>query len=78
MKNTFKLHYKMKYKIILLTILIRLACKVVFSQPTQEWVQRYNGPANSFDIVSKMLIDKIVIFMSKAAVTELVPYWILQ
>ncbi|MCY7363539.1 MAG: SBBP repeat-containing protein [Ignavibacteria bacterium] len=27
------------------------------SQPAQEWLQRYNGPANSFDIVSKLLLD---------------------
>jgi len=28
------------------------------SQVTQEWVQRYNGTANSFDIVTKLQIDQ--------------------
>lgn len=33
--------------------------QTLFSQPLEEWVQRYNGPGNSFDIVSKLLIDNI-------------------
>lgn len=30
---------------------------IIFSQPSVEWIQQYNGPANSFDIVSEMLLD---------------------
>ncbi|MDQ3020539.1 MAG: SBBP repeat-containing protein [Bacteroidota bacterium] len=29
----------------------------LFSQPSEEWVNRYNGPGNSFDIVSKSILD---------------------
>ena len=28
------------------------------AQPVEEWVRRYNGPGNSFDIVSKLIIGK--------------------
>ena len=30
----------------------------MISQPVEEWVRRYNGPGNSFDIVSKLLLGK--------------------
>ncbi len=44
----------MKIKILFLfTFLTTLNS---FSQPQEEWVQRYNGPGNSFDIVSKLII----------------------
>lgn len=46
----------MKIKFILLLIII-INTKEVNSQPVEEWVQRYNGTANSFDLAAKMLID---------------------
>ncbi|HQY19912.1 MAG TPA: T9SS type A sorting domain-containing protein [Ignavibacteria bacterium] len=46
----------MKLKYILL-FLFALILKSGFTQPVEEWTQRYNGSANSFDIVSKILVD---------------------
>lgn len=46
----------MKLKYILL-IFIAFILRNGFTQPVEEWTQRYNGSANSFDIVSKMLFD---------------------
>ncbi|MFZ1322997.1 MAG: SBBP repeat-containing protein [Ignavibacteria bacterium] len=46
----------MKLKYILL-IYFAFIIRNGFTQPVEEWTQRYNGSANSFDIVSKMLLD---------------------
>lgn len=43
--------------VLQMTLLI-LAFSSSFSQPTEEWVRRHNGSANSYDIVSKLFIDK--------------------
>ncbi len=44
-------------KIVFTVFLIFLSANLI-SQPVEEWVSRYNGPGNSFDIVSKLLLGK--------------------
>lgn len=48
----------MNCKIIFFLFVIIFNPDKIFSQPVKEWVNRYNGPGNSFDIVSKSIIDK--------------------
>jgi Secretion system C-terminal sorting domain len=47
----------MKIKFVLL-IFTALIFREALTQPVEEWDRRYSGTANSFDLVSKMLIDK--------------------
>lgn len=47
----------MKIKFILLIFSVLIFNESI-AQPVEEWIRRYNGTANSYDIVSKMLIDK--------------------
>ena len=44
-------------KIVFTVFFIFLSANLI-SQPVEEWVRRYNGPGNSFDIVSKLLLGK--------------------
>ena len=44
----------MKIKSILFFIILYSAN--LYSQPTEEWVRRYNGPGNSFDVVSDLIL----------------------
>ncbi len=43
---------------IVFTVLFIFFSADLISQPAEEWVRRYNGPGNSFDIVSKLLLGK--------------------
>lgn len=42
----------------MLIIFLVLIFREALSQPNEEWVQRYNGTASSYDLASRMLIDK--------------------
>jgi len=44
-------------KIFILALFISGFIANSFAQVTEEWVRKYNGPANSFDIVSRLKID---------------------
>ena len=44
-------------KFWLLLILVSIYSQYLYSQPSVEWVKRYNGTANRFDIVTTMKID---------------------
>lgn len=46
---------KLKFMLIIFLVLI---FREALSQPNEEWVQRYNGTASSYDLASRMLIDK--------------------
>lgn len=41
----------------LLLILVSIYSQYLYSQPSVEWVKRYNGTANRFDIVTTMKLD---------------------
>ena len=43
-------------KIKSLLFLLILSAANLYSQPSEEWVRRYNGPGNSFDIVSDLIL----------------------
>ena len=57
MKFRFKIKLK-KLKTILSVLICILFCwKNSSAQPVQEWIRKYNGPANSIDIVNILLPD---------------------
>jgi uncharacterized delta-60 repeat protein len=47
----------MKLKILLIIFFIQSLNCIVYSQVTEQWVQRYNGPLNGEDIPSSMKVD---------------------
>ncbi|NOS84371.1 MAG: T9SS type A sorting domain-containing protein [Ignavibacteria bacterium] len=47
-----------KFRLFLaLLILVTVSSQIVQTQPSVEWVKRYNGTANRFDIVTTMKVD---------------------
>ncbi|MEZ4691619.1 MAG: hypothetical protein R3A12_16240 [Ignavibacteria bacterium] len=61
------LPFKLRSFFSLLFLLMTPA--LLFSQPDTEWISRYNGPGNSYDIVANMGSDAAGIFMFTEAVT---------
>lgn len=69
----------MKIKILLFFLVLSSAN--LYSQPSEEWVRRYNGPGNNFDIVSKLILginDNVFVYGSSSGAGSLYDFTIIN
>jgi hypothetical protein len=62
-------------------ILIVLSFTNLYSQPAEEWVRRYNGPDNSFDIVSDLILgnnNNVFVYGSSSGTGSLYDFTIIN
>src|SRR6186713_870607 len=63
------------------TLLLVLISGEISSQVSKEWVRRYNGSADSYDIASKMIVDgsnNVYVFGSSNGTGSLLDFLIIK